>query len=122
MFGAITWCFAAARIPFYRILSSTATRITSLRSNTITWTNAATGVTSIVQTATSMSGEWDNYGPVLVTNRLMAFCLTNTAPFRGMVFIPAGSFTMGDAFGEGYDDEMPRHSVYVSAFYVNSTK
>ena len=36
-----------------------------------------------------------------------------------MVLIPAGSFTMGDAFGEGYADELPLHTVYVSAFYMD---
>jgi formylglycine-generating enzyme required for sulfatase activity len=37
----------------------------------------------------------------------------------GMALIPAGSFTMGDTFGEGYSDELPLQSVYVSAFYMD---
>lgn len=38
----------------------------------------------------------------------------------GMVLIPAGSFLMGDSFGgEGEDRELPRHSVYVSGFYMD---
>jgi len=36
-----------------------------------------------------------------------------------MVLIPAGSFIMGDAFNEGYSDEAPQHTVYVSAFYID---
>jgi len=37
----------------------------------------------------------------------------------GFVQIPAGSFTMGDTFGgEGVPDELPLHSVTVSAFYM----
>jgi len=38
-----------------------------------------------------------------------------------MAFIPAGSFTMGNSFtaSEGYSDELPTHSVYVSAFYMD---
>jgi formylglycine-generating enzyme required for sulfatase activity len=36
-----------------------------------------------------------------------------------MVLIPAGSFTMGDTFNEGYSDERPTHMVYVSAFYMD---
>jgi len=43
----------------------------------------------------------------------------DTAP-GGMVLIPAGSFTMGNTFsGEGYSDELPLHTVYVSAFYMD---
>lgn len=38
---------------------------------------------------------------------------------RGMVLIPAGSFLMGDSFGEGDLDEWPVHTVEVSAFYMN---
>jgi formylglycine-generating enzyme len=38
-----------------------------------------------------------------------------------MVLIPAGSFTMGNCMGpgEGYSDELPLHTVYVSAFYMD---
>lgn len=41
------------------------------------------------------------------------------APPEGMVLIPAGSFLMGDSFGEGWYDELPVHEVYVSAFYMD---
>ena len=39
----------------------------------------------------------------------------------GMVLIPAGSFTMGNCMGpsEGFSDELPLHTVYVSAFYMD---
>jgi len=36
-----------------------------------------------------------------------------------MVLIPAGSFNMGDTFDEGFDRELPVHSVYISAFYMD---
>ena len=44
----------------------------------------------------------------------------DSAP-SGMALIPAGSFTMGNTFtaSEGYSDELPLHSVYVSAFYLD---
>jgi len=44
--------------------------------------------------------------------------LTEIAP-AGMVLIAVGSFMMGDSFGEGLDRELPVHSVYVSAFYMD---
>jgi formylglycine-generating enzyme required for sulfatase activity len=39
-----------------------------------------------------------------------------------MAQIPAGSFTMGDAFSEGFANELPLHSVYISAFYMDKTE
>ena len=42
----------------------------------------------------------------------------NLAP-TNMALIPAGSFTMGDTFSEGDSDELPLHTVYVSAFYMD---
>ena len=36
-----------------------------------------------------------------------------------MALIPSGSFTMGDTFNEGSTDDLPVHSVYVSAFYMD---
>lgn len=38
----------------------------------------------------------------------------------GMVLIPAGAFVMGDTFGEGWSDELPLHTNYVSAFYMDT--
>jgi len=38
---------------------------------------------------------------------------------EGMVLIPAGSFQMGDNFNEGDSDELPVHTVTVSAFYLD---
>jgi sulfatase modifying factor 1 len=39
----------------------------------------------------------------------------------GMALIPGGSFTMGNCMNssEGYSDELPLHTVYVSAFYMD---
>ena len=37
---------------------------------------------------------------------------------EGFALIPAGSFQMGDALGDGYSAELPVHTVQVSAFYM----
>jgi formylglycine-generating enzyme required for sulfatase activity len=52
--------------------------------------------------------------------RVMSFA-TNSAPPDGMALIPAGSFTMGNCMtpDEGYSDELPLHTVNVSAFYMD---
>lgn len=39
-----------------------------------------------------------------------------------MTLIPAGSFQMGDTFNDGFLDELPVHSVFVSTFYVDKTE
>ncbi|MDZ7399434.1 MAG: caspase family protein, partial [candidate division KSB1 bacterium] len=39
-----------------------------------------------------------------------------------LVFIPGGTFDMGDTFGDGDDDEKPVHSVTVSDFYMSQTE
>ncbi|GMU26296.1 MAG: hypothetical protein AMXMBFR16_12010 [Candidatus Uhrbacteria bacterium] len=38
----------------------------------------------------------------------------------GMAIIPAGTFQMGDTFNEGSTNERPVHSVYISAFYMDT--
>jgi formylglycine-generating enzyme required for sulfatase activity len=47
--------------------------------------------------------------------------LTVLAAPSGMALIPAGVFTMGNCMdpNEGYSDELPLHTVYVSAFYMD---
>ena len=37
----------------------------------------------------------------------------------GMVLVPGGSFSMGGSFGDDYPDELPVHTVQVSAFYMD---
>ena len=46
---------------------------------------------------------------------------TNSPVPPGMALIPAGSFTMGNCMDpdEGYSDELPLHTVNVSAFYMD---
>jgi len=38
------------------------------------------------------------------------------------IFIPSGSFVMGDNFGDGDEDEKPVHTVTVSGFYLSKTE
>ncbi len=37
---------------------------------------------------------------------------------RDMVLVEGGTYTMGDTFGDGQDDEKPIHSVTLSSFYM----
>jgi formylglycine-generating enzyme required for sulfatase activity len=45
-----------------------------------------------------------------------------TAPPDNMVFIPGGTFQMGDQFGDGSSDEKPVHAVTLSDFYLSRTE
>jgi formylglycine-generating enzyme len=50
-----------------------------------------------------------------------AVTTTSNSASANMVLIPAGSFTMGNCMtaSEGWPNELPLHSVYVSAFYMD---
>jgi formylglycine-generating enzyme required for sulfatase activity len=39
-----------------------------------------------------------------------------------MVYVPAGEFMMGSAEGEGYDEEHPQHTLYLSDFWIDQTE
>ncbi|HPA21279.1 MAG TPA: SUMF1/EgtB/PvdO family nonheme iron enzyme [Verrucomicrobiae bacterium] len=66
--------------------------------------------------------DWDDKVSSAVRFRVTAD--DGGAQAGGMVRIPAGWFQMGNSFGpdEGSDWELPRHSVYVSAFYIQATE
>ena len=53
--------------------------------------------------------------------RVVALNQTNNPAPTNMALIPAGSFTMGNAMdpNEGSSGELPLHSVYISAFYLD---
>jgi formylglycine-generating enzyme required for sulfatase activity len=88
----------------------------------VTWTNATTNATFTVQRAAVLSGatSWNDYVQVPVTEAVTRHWLFDPTPPAGMVLIPAGSFTMGNCMdaAEGNSDELPTHTVFVSAFYM----
>jgi len=60
--------------------------------------------------------DWNGQYSTAVKFRVTA---SDTAPVpAGMVIIPAGSFQMGDSFGDYGNNELPVHTVNVSAFYM----
>ena len=81
-------------------------------------------MTCTVQRATTLIGpsNWVDYIQHGVTNNVMALRLFDPATPSDMVYIPAGSFSMGDSFGEGMSGESPVHSVYISGFYMGKTE
>jgi formylglycine-generating enzyme required for sulfatase activity len=90
----------------------------------LTWSNAAAGGEITVQVADDLcvSNAWHDYVNVPVTNDPCTWRITDLNPPEDMVYIPAGSFVMGNAtnvFSEGSSSEEPQHTVYVSAFYMD---
>jgi len=107
---------------FFRIAGPVATTFTAFSADGyVTWTNAPTNATFTVQTASSLLCpiNWVDYVQVSVTNAATTHQLYDPHPPAGMAFIPAGSFTMGDTFSEGDSDEVPLHTIYASAFYMD---
>jgi formylglycine-generating enzyme len=106
---------------FFRIAGPVPATITALGADGyVTWTNVATSATFTVQTATSLLGEsnWVDYVRVPATKAITTNRLYDLHPPSGMAFIPAGSFSMGDAL-DGESDALPLRTSYVSAFYMD---
>ena len=89
----------------------------------LTWTSSG----MVLQSAPAVSGTYTNLTgatnphsiPITGDQRFFRLMATNLSP-AGMVLIPDGSFTMGNTFaGEGEGDELPLHTVQVSAFYLD---
>ena len=114
---------AAQGARFFRIAGPTATTITAFRADgTMVWSNATPGATYTFQTVTALPGgtEWVDYDQLVASNSVNTNLIFAFNPPTGMVLIPGGSFTMGNCMdsNEGGDFELPLHSVYVSAFYM----
>jgi formylglycine-generating enzyme required for sulfatase activity len=117
---------AAQGARFFRISGPVATTITAIRADgTLVWSNALAGTNYTIQTAAALPGgtNWVDYVQLPVTNSVNTNLIFALNPPSDMALIPAGSFTMGDTFGEaaaaGWLDEVPLHTVYVSAFYMD---
>jgi len=80
--------------------------------------------TCTVQRAASLDGttNWTDFVQHAVTGAVMSLRVFDPSAPSGMALIPAGSFSMGNCIqGEGHSDELPVHTVYVSAFYMDKT-
>ncbi len=114
--------------------------ITSFSGNgVLVCSNLAPASVAVVEWASSATGPWTNNWagleavtadangkiqvsvPMFYRVRGTNSVSPGTVP-SGMVLIPAGSFTMGNCMnpGEGAYDELPLHTVNVSAFYADT--
>jgi formylglycine-generating enzyme len=91
---------------------------------TLTWTGSG-----VLEEAGAVDGPWTVVQPqpsspfiTPATGSSKFYRLSQAGPPpppEGMAMIPAGPFQMGDTFSEGDDDELPVHTVNVSAFYMD---
>jgi formylglycine-generating enzyme required for sulfatase activity len=118
----VRFASAADEARFFRVMGPLPTTITEFRADGfISWTNAPTNATFRVQVARSLTGpsNWVDYIQVPATNGATTTRIIDFRPPSNMTLVPAGSFTMGDTFSEGFSDELPLRTVYVSAFYLD---
>ena len=88
---------------FFRVVGPVAANITAFSADGyMTWTNEPTNATFTVQMATSLGSvsNWVDYVRIPATNGVNTNRITDPNPPAGMVWIPAGSFTMGSPTSE----------------------
>jgi formylglycine-generating enzyme required for sulfatase activity len=73
------------------------------------WTDMEQGIRYLAATGTTMVAKVPMFYRIRTMN----------PPPADMVYIPAGTFRMGDSFAEGRSWELPVHDVYVSGFYMD---
>jgi formylglycine-generating enzyme required for sulfatase activity len=100
--GVVQWTYPTNGLAGYRI---------EWAANLATgkWTDLESGLRSLAPTGAIMAAEV----PMFYRVNAMA------PPPGNMVYIPPGTFRMGDTFAEGNGDELPVHNVFVSGFYMD---
>jgi formylglycine-generating enzyme required for sulfatase activity len=84
------------------------------KSRTLSLPSVSSGYAGNYYVQVSAGGQTSNSAPATLT-------VGPSGIQSGMALIPAGSFTMGNCMdpNEGWSDELPLHTVYVSAFYMD---
>ena len=57
--------------------------------------------------------------PIYTVTNMVPMIIENPPPLLGTVYIPGGTFRMGDHFGVGYSNERPVHNVTLNAFFMD---
>ncbi len=108
---------------YFRIVGPVPTAITDVSADGIvTWTNQPTNAVFTLKSARTLDAgcSWLDWIRVPASNSVTAHRVFDPNPPLGMAFIPGGLFVMGDAFSEWAGEELPLHSVYVSAFHMDT--
>jgi len=99
--------------------------ITAVQWNNVSWwQTAANWNTTSGALVWNFTGTWEmnlnNIPRIKTTGGVQNHALNNFVDFMEMVWIPAGSFTMGSPVTEEnrFDDEGPQHTVTLTGFYM----
>jgi formylglycine-generating enzyme required for sulfatase activity len=109
-------------------VTTVVSRVSGLQSQIAGVSNQILDVKSLLVAVDSKVGSLTNQLSGLEQRLLAAIQLIESGSYfggvmpAGMALIPAGSFVMGDAFGEGDTNEVPLHAVAVSAFLMSATE
>lgn len=100
--GVVGWTYPTSGVAGYRI---------EWAANLATdkWTDIESGLRCLAPTGATMAAEV----PLFYRIKAMG------APPTNMVYIPPGTFRMGDTFSEADSGERPVHNVFVSGFYMD---
>ena len=99
--GGVNW-----NVPAYTFTGAYGTGVTPGKDRLVTWNAGA---------------DWAGRFTSACRVRVLADDGSAPPAPAGMVYIPAGTFRMGDGFFEGTTDELPVHSVFVSAFFMDKS-
>ena len=109
----------AADAGFYRVSTPTnQVRLNFAANGTLSW-NGAPGGFSVEKSTDLSLGTWAPWARGTSFTSTASIKVHDFASPAGMVFIPAGYFTMGDIFGDTQTVALPVHPVFVSAFYMD---
>ena len=107
---------------FLRISGPMESRITHFSPEGIlAWTSEGTGDLYTVEIATHIGEpgqDWTPFTSVKVSSPKTEISLWKPNSQDGMVFVPEGTFTMGDPTGDGHWAERPAHQVTLSHFWM----
>jgi formylglycine-generating enzyme len=109
----------AADFGFYRVSTPTNQPLLGFSTNgTLSW-NAPPGGFVVEKRLDPTLGAWAPWARGTSVITTVSLKVHDFAPPPGMVFIPAGYLTMGDALNDTQTVALPVHPVYVSAFYID---
>jgi formylglycine-generating enzyme required for sulfatase activity len=107
---------------FFRLRAPHPTAVTRWdKGGALGWSNTVVSDTVTVQITTGIPPHWRDYVQNVATSTLQANRVMDPNCPSGRVFIPAGIINMGNCLetNEGWLAELPVHTVYVSAFYMD---
>mgnify|MGYP003608933463 CR=1 FL=1 len=105
---------------YFRVWAASNAAITGFTTDgRLAWSNEVLAGTVTVQVASESLTNWRDHARFTPDATFQTNRVRDPRTPSDMVFIPDGIFEMGDALGDGAPDELPIHTVYTDAFYMD---